>query len=134
MTTSPKNQQTPQRGQVLGEASADEPLGFEPKPMLDEHHARNLFGGDGLRGSDKSQGELRDVDVTRGQPAQGGKAGGRSAHQDAQHGAAVRREPSMVQQEEALPEGLRRERKGPYDKNVGRAEEATQVGRRSREE
>ena len=28
-----------------------------------------------------------------------------------------------VQKQEALPEGLRRERKGPYDKNVGRAEE-----------
>jgi hypothetical protein len=26
-----------------------------------------------------------------------------------------------------LPEGLKRERKGPYDKNVGRNEKATQV-------
>ena len=28
-----------------------------------------------------------------------------------------------------LPEGLQRERKGPYDKNVGRNEEASQVPR-----
>jgi hypothetical protein len=28
-----------------------------------------------------------------------------------------------------LPEGLKRDRKGPYDKNVGRNEEATQVPR-----
>jgi hypothetical protein len=28
-----------------------------------------------------------------------------------------------------VPEGLKRERKGPYDKNVGRAEDATQVPR-----
>jgi len=38
-------------------------------------------------------------------------------------------EPLTVQQEEALPEGLRRERKGPYDKNVGRAEDATEMSR-----
>jgi hypothetical protein len=28
---------------------------------------------------------------------------------------------------DSLPEGLQRERQGPYDKNVGRNEEATQV-------
>jgi hypothetical protein len=116
--TLPKNQQTRQRGQTLGEAGADEPFGFEPKPMLDERDDRNLLGGDGLRGPDKSQGELRDVDVTRG------SGGDHSEHQNAQHGADVRGQPSRVQQEEALPEGLRRKRKGPYDKNVGRAEEA----------
>ena len=99
--TFPKNQQTRRRGQTLGEAGADEPFGFEPKPMLDEHHEGNLLGGDGLRGPDKSQGELRDVDATRGQPPQGGSAGARSAHQDAQHCADVRGQPSMVQQQEA---------------------------------
>ena len=67
--TFPKNQQTRQRGKTLGEAGADEPFGFEPKPMLNEHHERKLLGGDGLRGSDKSQGELRDVDATWGQPS-----------------------------------------------------------------
>ena len=46
-----------------------------------------------------------------------------SSHRDAQHGADLRGQPSTVQKQEALPEGLRRERKGPYDKNVGRAEE-----------
>ena len=121
--TLPKNQQTRQRGQTLGEAGADEPFGFERKPMLGEHHERELLGGNGLRGPDKSQGELRDVDATRSQPPNGASAGDRSPHQDAQHGAEVRGQPSMVQKHEALPEGLRRERKGPYDKNVGRAED-----------
>ena len=122
--TLPKNQQTRHRGLTVGEAGADEPFGFEPKPMLDEHSERTLVGGDGLRGPDKSQGELRDVDATRGQPREGGSAGARSPHQDAQHGADVRGQPSMMQKQKALPEGLRRERKGPYDKNVGRADAA----------
>ena len=121
-----KNQQTRQRGKTLGEAGA-EPFGFDPKPMLNEHHERKLLGGHGLIGSDKSQGELRDVDAIRGQPSDvvGTKAIARS-HQDAQHGADVRGQPSTVQKQEALPEGLRRERKGPYDKNVGRAEDGMQ--------
>ena len=72
--TFPKNQQMRQRGKTLGEAGADEPFGFEPKPMLNEHHERNLLGGDGLRGSDKSQGELRDGDATLGQPVADGGA------------------------------------------------------------
>ena len=105
--TFPKNQQTRQRGKTLGEEGADEPFGFEPKPMLDEHHERNLLGGDGLRGSDKSQGELRDMD-TRGQPADRGRKVDRSPHRDAQHGADLRGQPSTVQKQEALPEGLRR--------------------------
>ena len=42
-----------QRGRTLGEGGADEPFGFEPKPMLNEHHERNLLGGDGLRGSEQ---------------------------------------------------------------------------------
>src|SRR5215203_1430312 len=45
--TFPKNQQPRQRGQTVGEPGADEPFGFEPKPMLNEHHERNLLGGDG---------------------------------------------------------------------------------------
>ena len=94
--TFPKNQQTRQRGQTLGEANADEPFGFERKHMLDEHHERELLGGNGLRGPDKSQGELRDVDATRGQLPNGASAGDRSPHQDAQHGAEVRGKPAMV--------------------------------------
>ena len=128
--TLPKNQQTRQRGQMLGEGGADEPFGFEPKPMLNEDHERDeLHGGNGLRGADKSQGALRVDDATLGQPPDGGSAGERSPHQDAQHGADVRGQPSMVQKQEALPEGLRRQRKGPYDKNVGRGEDATHVPR-----
>jgi hypothetical protein len=81
--------------------------------------------GDGLRGPDQQQGDLRDVDCgTYSQPAEQGIAGERTPHQDAQPGAEVRRQPSMVQREEDLPEGLWRERKGPYDKNVGRNEPA----------
>jgi hypothetical protein len=70
---------------------------------LDEHdhiHDGGLVGGDGLRGPDKRQAALRDED---------------------------RGEPPVMQPEDDLPEGLRRERKGPYDKNVGRNEDATQV-------
>jgi hypothetical protein len=54
----------------------------------------------------------------------------RLTHQNLQPGADVRGNPPMVQGTntfESLPEGLRRQRKGPYDKNVGRNEEATQV-------
>ena len=32
-----------------------------------------------------------------------------------------------LEKEFDMPEGLKRERKGPYDKNVGRNEDATQV-------
>ena len=42
----------------------------------------------------------------------------------------MRGNPPMVQEtdrSQSLPEGLLRERMGPYDKNVGRAEAATQV-------
>ena len=117
--TFPKNQQTRRRGQTLGEGGADQPFGFEPKHMLDEHHAGNLVGGDGLRGPDKSQGELRDVDATRG-PPQGGSAEGRSAHQDAQHGADVRGKPhdgaasgSLAGKIEARAQGALRQERRP---------------------
>jgi hypothetical protein len=43
----------------------------------------------------------------------------RTAHQDAQWGADVRPEP-LPGNEPVLPEGLRRQRKGPLDKNRGR--------------
>ena len=39
-----------------------------------------------------------------------------------------------INREDSLPEGLQRERKGPYDKDVGRKEEAARVpGNRKRE-
>jgi len=110
----PKNQVTRER--AVGEQS----FGASPKPMLDESRT-------GLSGHDKQQGDLQDVDASRGQPREAGTAGERTPHQDAQPGADVRGQPSMVKKEEALPEGLRRERKGPYDKDVGRNEAATQV-------
>jgi hypothetical protein len=97
---------------------------------FDEHHHlhdRDLVGGDGLRGPDKQQSALRDEEHGTFGPSEGGGAGGRTPHRDAQHGAAVRGQPSMVQRESELPEGLRRERKGPYDKNLGRNENAKQV-------
>ena len=93
-----KNQQTRQRGQTFEEEDADQPFGFELKPMLDEYHERDLLGRDGLCGPDKSP----DVNATRGQPPDSG-AGNRSTPQDVQHGADVRAQPSMVQKEEALP-------------------------------
>ena len=69
------------------------------------------------------RGQEQPADKKRAQQTDGGSADDRSPHQDAQHGADVPGQPSMVQKQEALPEGLRRERKGPYDKNVGRAKD-----------
>jgi hypothetical protein len=37
LPSQPKNQQTRRRGDTLGEAGADWPMGFAAKPMLDEH-------------------------------------------------------------------------------------------------
>jgi hypothetical protein len=42
-------------------------------------------------------------------------------HQADQHGAAVRSEPEEQQDESPLPEGLRRQTKGPYSPARGRA-------------
>lgn len=88
-------------------------------------------GGDGLRGSDKQQGALRDQSSNLREPIRGEPAEAqRSAHPSAQSGADVRGDPPMVQgtaPANGLPEGLRRERLGPYDKDVGRNQAATQV-------
>jgi hypothetical protein len=66
----------------------------------------------GLRGKDQQQDALQDVSSNIGETVSGALAETqRSPHQDMQ----------------SLPEGLRRERKGPYDKNIGRNEPATQV-------
>jgi hypothetical protein len=126
----PKNDIVRKRGNYPGEAGADWSYGATAKPAADEHFAQQ-HRSTGLRGEDKRQGDLRDVsgnmrERIKGEPAETQ----RSPRQDAQHGADVRGEPPMVQGSstfDALPEGLQRERKGPYDKNVGRNEVASQV-------
>jgi len=84
-------------------------------------------GGNGLRGQDKQQADLRDVDSSLGEPNGDRPEGQRSSHQNEQRGADVRGQPPMVQDFEIMPEGLQRERKGPLDKNVGRGEQPSQV-------
>jgi len=52
----PKNQQN-----AVARQTHLKPFGFELKPMLDEYYERNLLGGDGLCGPDKSRGEPGDA-------------------------------------------------------------------------
>src|SRR5215217_1254842 len=112
------------RGDYPGEAGADWSFGATAKPEADEHYVQR-------QGQGKRQGELRDQSSNMREPLRCDPAETqRSPHQDAQHGADVRGNPPIVQGSaivDSLPEGLQRERKGPYDKNVGRNEEATQV-------
>jgi hypothetical protein len=126
----PKNDIVRRRGDYPGEAGADWSYGATAKPEADEHYAKRN-GPLGLRGKDNRQGDLRDVSANMRKPFKGETDHiSRSTHQDAQHGADVRGEPPIVQGLsacDALPEGLRRERKGPYDKNFGRDEAANQV-------
>ena len=126
----PKNDIVRKRGNYPGEAGADWSYGATAKPEADEHYAQQ-HGSSGLSGEDKRQGDLRDVTSDMREPIKGDPAERqRSPHQVAQHGADVRGEPAMVQGSstlDALPEGLQRERKGPYDKNVGRNEVASHV-------
>jgi hypothetical protein len=82
----------------------------------------------GLRGRDKGGGDLVAESTSRGQPVSGEPGERqRSSHQDAQAGADVRGEPPMVQGADPTPEGLKRERKGPYSPVRGRDEHPTQV-------
>jgi hypothetical protein len=84
--------------------------------------------GGGLRGDDKQQAALRDVDSSAGDPPQAQpQQDPCSPHQRAQHGAEVRSNPPQTQGAEPLPEGLTRERKSPYNKDLGRGENPTQV-------
>jgi hypothetical protein len=126
----PKNDIVRRRGEYPGEAGADWSFGATAKPEADEHYVQGQGPG-GLRGEDKRQGELRDHSSNMREPVRGEPAETqRSPHQDAQRGADVRGNPPMVQGADvadSLPEGLRRERKGPYDKNLGRNEDATQL-------
>jgi hypothetical protein len=128
----PKNDVVRSRGDYPGEAGADWSFGATAKPEADEHYVQRPGQGR-LRGQDKRQGELRDQSSNMREPLRGDPAETqRSPHQDAQHGADVRGNPPTVQGSaivDSLPEGLQRERKGPYDKNVGRNEEASQVSK-----
>lgn len=83
----------------------------------------SLQGGNGLRGPDKQQGALRDerhgahdsaAPPIKTQPMQELS----TPHEAAQHGADVRAETTPP--DDSLPEGLRRERKGPYSPTRGR--------------
>jgi hypothetical protein len=125
----PKNDIVRSRGEYPGEAGADWSFGATAKPEADEHYGRQKSAG--LNSEDKRQGDLRDQTSNLRAPVRGEVAETqRSPHQAAQHGADVSGVPAMVQgsnREASLPEGLQRERKGPYDKNVGRKADATQV-------
>jgi hypothetical protein len=90
--------------------------------------AENEAGGQGLRGRDKVGGDLIDENPSRGQPVTGEPGERqRAPHQNAQEGADVRGEPPMVQGADSAPEGLRRERKGPYSPVRGRNENPSHV-------
>lgn len=85
---------------------------------------RDQKPADGLHGEDKRQGDLRD---TRGGSYGVTPSSGRheqveehpNPHEAAQRGADVRPEPVVVQQDD-LPEGLKRPRKGPLNPSSGR--------------
>ena len=83
-------------------------------------------GGDGLRGKDSQQGDLRD---TRGgtygvTPSEATKVitvtEPRTQHQDGQHGTDVHSGTTVTESD--LPAGLRQERKGPLNRSSGRRE------------
>lgn len=83
----------------------------------------SIEGGHGLHGPDKQQGDLRDerhgahdsvAAPTKTQPMQQLT----TTHEAAQTGADVRAETTPP--DASLPEGLRRERKGPYSPTRGR--------------
>jgi hypothetical protein len=79
---------------------------------------------EGLQGEDRREGKLRD---TRGGTYDVTPETGRherveerpTAHEQAQWGADVRPDP-VVLEEDDLPEGLKRERKGPLNPSSGR--------------
>jgi hypothetical protein len=120
-----KNQQQRSRGQDLGEANADHPYGATSKPMLDERQpAGTRIGGAGLSGPDKQQGDLRDQH--RGTNVEAELTEHRTERTNAQRGADVRG-PITSKIVHQIPEGLKRERKGPLDKHQGRGETPSQV-------
>ncbi len=89
---------------------------------------------DGLRGPDKQQGRLRDVqggtyETAAPTSAPDAHSPERTEHQRRPPGADVRQgvpDSEMTKQEQPdLPEGLVRERQGPYDCNLGRQGETS---------
>lgn len=112
-----KNQINRSRSSTLGEAVADEPFGFERKPMLDKHQQHARKGGDGLRGEDKRQAALEDAS-TRGESHDVTLGEQRTAHQVAQRGSDVRA--PFIKAVDTPPEGLRRERTHPLSPTQGR--------------
>jgi hypothetical protein len=85
----------------------------------------------GLSGSDRSQDHLQDARHGSHDPIGNLEINQQTAHERAQPGADVRGAPipgnKMVPRDNALPEGLRRERKGPLNKSYGRGGEASHV-------
>jgi hypothetical protein len=79
---------------------------------------------DGLRGKDNEQDTLRDrrqgaYDAVGNSPVP--DTNQQTLHEQAQHGADVRGDP-IPMEDYAVPEGLSRERKGPYGKTAGRGD------------
>ena len=90
--------------------------------------------GAGLRGPDKSQDNLRDGRHGAHDPVGNVNeldTNQQTPHERAQPGADVRGTPvpagNAASQEEALPEGLKRKRKGPLNKSDGRGGTASHV-------
>jgi hypothetical protein len=109
-----KNQVNRSRGSTVSEAGADQPFGFERKPMLDEHPKG------GLRGQDKRQAALEDA-APRGLSHDGKVDEQRTPQQDAQLAADVRA--PFIRPVDTLPEGLERERTRPLSPSEGRGGE-----------
>jgi hypothetical protein len=91
---------------------------------------------DGLSGDDKRQADLRDE--RRGTYGTGGQgsvpdkqSSKQTEHQRSQQGADVREPAGGAAPAPAkdfdLPEGLKRQRQGPYDKDRGRDQQPSQV-------
>ena len=86
----------------------------------------------GLRGPDKSQDHLRDARQGAYDPVGSTKiqdTNQQTAHELAQPGADVRGAPVPAHPSKIddVPEGLRRERKGPLNKSDGRGEQSSHV-------
>ena len=91
---------------------------------MNDNLPRDQKPAEGLQGEDRRQGKLRD---TRGGPYDVTPRSGQheqiqerpTPHEKAQWGADVRPEPVVVEEDD-LPEGLKRERKGPLNPGSGR--------------
>lgn len=93
--------------------------GIDPEKVHLEGHP--LTGEGGLRGNDKAGADLRDQSSGTNQEAHIEE--GRSSDQP---GADVRGDIAVHRTVRDLPEGLKRERKGPLSPTKGRGGESTQ--------